>query len=78
MPQGESPPPGERSVRQQGFAKASVHEARRDLKERALAGQAKRPARGVSLRRTYMRPEGASRREPAAGGAKRPATPFSR
>ncbi len=67
MPQGESQPPEERSDRQQGFAKASVHEAQRDLKERAHRRASEASGSRGSPRRASMRAEGTSRREPSPG-----------
>ncbi|RAJ03383.1 hypothetical protein DET54_101581 [Paenibacillus pabuli] len=78
MPQGESHSPEEQSVRHRGFAKENAHEAQRCLKERATRRRSRASGTGVSPRRTPMRPKGASRREPTAGGAKRPALGFAK
>ncbi len=54
------------------FAKANAYEARRCLKERAHPPGERSTRHTGSLRRTSMRPEGASRREPTRRGREAP------
>ncbi|OPG96441.1 hypothetical protein B2I21_24250 [Chryseobacterium mucoviscidosis] len=51
---------------------ANAHEARRDLKERAHAGEAKRPAPGLTKANAHEARRDLKERA-HAGGAKRPA-----